>query len=81
MKAIVAAYGLSDEAGIAALGLVTQPLREANKRRHDAIMSLTHWLLHRFGPDTPEGREANTALMAIRPDDGFAASAEGKPDV
>jgi hypothetical protein len=37
------------------------------KRKSDAIWSLTAWLLHRFGPDTPEGREAQTARAALTP--------------
>lgn len=38
---------------------------ERERRLERAIDSLTAWLLHRFGPDTPEGREATVACTAL----------------
>lgn len=32
-----------------------------------ALISLCQWLLHRFGPDSPEGREAYSRLHVIQP--------------
>ena len=40
-----------------------EPAPEHRMRR--AIDSLTSWLLHRFGPDSPEGQEAQTARAAL----------------
>ena len=40
--------------------------RDAEIARKDAaIYALTSWLLQRFGPDTPEGREAVVARQAL----------------
>lgn len=40
-------------------------LKAGIERRNQAIDSLTSWLLHRFGLDSPEGREAMTARTAL----------------
>lgn len=36
-----------------------------SQARGKAIESIAAWLLHRFGPGTPEAREAETALAAL----------------
>ncbi|MBX5089394.1 hypothetical protein [Rhizobium lentis] len=39
---------------------------EIGTQRTKALESLCTWLLHRFGPDSPEGREANARLCGLR---------------
>lgn len=45
--------------------LSAMPNPKGNQRLVAAIDSLTSWLLHRFGPNSPEGREAMTCRHAL----------------